>query len=171
MIFEPAAVDLVATMTRTTLTEAFVQDHRVLTQGLSRLLSLVEEESYQEATRLARELDDAVGAHIEFEEKSFYPEVQKSRGRAYVENLYDEHRSGERALRFLSGLKAGTAPTPEERGRLIADLRRALDHAVSCGTLLSHVSTLPGREQQAFLDELERFRALSHRWTELHPDD
>ena len=65
------------------LKDAFIEDHQTLTRGLSHLLKLVQEEDYDEASRVARELDKAVGPHIEFEEKSFYPEVRKTRGREY----------------------------------------------------------------------------------------
>lgn len=153
------------------LKDAFIEDHQTLTRGLSRLVKLVEEESYEEASRVARELDEAAGPHIEFEEKSFYPEVRKTRGQAYVDNLYDEHRSGLEAVRTLSKLAAGKVPDASEREQLLVDLRRALDHAVSCGTLLSHVTALPDEEQEAFLAELERYRDLGHRWTELHRDE
>jgi hypothetical protein len=151
-----------------TLAEAFVEDHRTLTRGLSRLLELVEAGNYDEASRVAKELDRDAGPHIEFEEKSFYPEVRKARGREYVENLYDEHRSGLEAVRMLSELEPGATLSGEERERLLTHLRRVLDHAVSCGTLLSHVTALPVEDQQGFLEELERFRELAHKWTELH---
>lgn len=150
------------------LKDAFIEDHQTLTRGLSHLLKLVQEEDYDEASRVARELDKAVGPHIEFEEKSFYPEVRKTRGREYVENLYDEHGSGLEAVRALSKLEPGDVPDPEERERLLSLLRRVLDHAVSCGTLLSHVTSLADVEQQEFLAELERYRKLAHKWTELH---
>ena len=66
------------------LRDAFVEDHRTLTRGLSRMLKLVEDGDYDEAARVAKELDRDAGPHIEFEEKSFYPEVRKTRGRDYV---------------------------------------------------------------------------------------
>lgn len=154
-----------------TLKDAFVEDHRTLTRGLSRLVELVEEGDYPEASRVARALDSSAGPHIEFEEHSFYPEVRKSRGSEYVANLYDEHRSGLEAVRTLSRLEPGVTPAPEAREWLLFHLRRALDHAVSCGTLLSHVTSLADDEQERLLSELERFRSLGHKWTELHPDE
>lgn len=155
-------------MTSSSLEDAFIEDHRTLTRGLSRILKLVEQQQYDEASAVAKEIDRAAGPHIEFEEKSFYPEVSKTRGREYVENLYDEHRSGLQAIRILSMLEPGEVPDAEERSRLLFHLRRVLDHAVSCGTLLSHVTSLPDDEQQRFLAELERYRKLAHKWTELH---
>ena len=118
----------------TSLKDAFVEDHRTLITGLKGLLELVEEGNYRDATRLAKELDAAAGPHIEFEEKCFYPEVGKSRSRGYMNNLYDEHRSGMEAVRTLSSLGAGSALNADEQERVLFQLQRALDHAVSCGT-------------------------------------
>jgi hypothetical protein len=153
----------------TTLKDAFIEDHQTLTRGLSRLLELVRQGEFDEASRAARELDRAAGPHIEFEENAFYPEVRKTRGEAYVDNLVDEHHSGLEAVRSLSKLEPGDVPEAAERDRLVLDLERVLDHAVSCGTLLSHVTSLPEDEQERFLAELERYRELAHKWTELHP--
>ncbi len=155
-------------MSSNLLEDAFIEDHRTLTRGLSRLVKLVQEARYDEAVLVANEIDQAAGPHIEFEEKSFYPEVRKTRGREYVENLYDEHRSGLEAIRLLMKLEPGTVPAPEDRERLLFLLRRVLDHAVSCGTLLSHVTSLGDDEQQRFLAELERCRKVAHKWSELH---
>lgn len=63
-------------MKSSSLNDAFIEDHQTLTRGLSRLLSLVEQRHYDESARVAKELDPAVGPHIEFEEKSFYPQVR-----------------------------------------------------------------------------------------------
>jgi hypothetical protein len=76
---------------RSALKQAFIEDHQILTRGLSELIALVEEESYEKASRVARELD--AGPHIELEEKAFYPEVRKTRGREYVENLFRRYRA------------------------------------------------------------------------------
>jgi len=152
------------------LKDAFVEDHRTLISGLKGLLELVDEGDYGDASKLAKELDAAAGPHIEFEEKCFYPEVGKSRSRDYVSNLYDEHRSGMEAVRTLSSLEAGSVLSSDERERVLFHLQRALDHAVSCGTLLSHVTSLAEPEQKQLLDELERYRSLAHKWTDLHRD-
>lgn len=150
-----------------TLQDAFVEDHQKLTKGLSKLLTLVEASRFEEAARVARELDAVAGAHIEFEEKRFYPEVEKVRGPEYVDNLYDEHQSGVEAIRSLERLGGQKDVDPKERDRILHHLRRALDHTVSCGSLLSHVTSLNEEAQADLLKDLERFRSSGHRWTEL----
>jgi hypothetical protein len=154
---------------RSSLETAFVEDHRKLTRGLATLVELVERGDLREAAREARELDEVAGPHIEFEETRFYPEVARSRGKDYVAQLYDEHRSGREALGALEELPrdGDFEMTPEQRDRVLYHLRRALDHAVSCGTLLSHVTTLGESEQRGLLEDLEAFRRAAHRWTEL----
>ena len=68
-------------------------------------------------------------------------------------------------------MEPGATVGPHERERLLRHLHRAHAHAVSCGTLLSHVTCLSDEEQGSFLRELDRYRELGHKWTELSADD
>jgi Hemerythrin HHE cation binding domain len=154
-------------MTGHTLKDAFLEDHQKMTRGLSELIHLVEADRMALATSKARELDALAGAHIEFEETLFYPQVQKSRGEAYVANLYDEHQSGVEAIRALEAIEDPNAVDDAERRRILGHLRRALEHAFSCGTLVSHLTSLSENDQQGLLTELERLREAGHLWTEL----
>jgi hemerythrin-like domain-containing protein len=150
------------------LREEFLADHRKMTQGLSKLIDLLESGDVGGAVRKARQLDRVIGPHIEFEEKRFYPEVRKARGENYVRNLYDEHQSGVEAIRALEAIEEGSPQLDDaSRQRILKQLRIALEHAFSCGTLLSHVTSLAKSEQDALLEELERFRSEAHLWTEL----
>ena len=55
-----------------------------------------------------------------------------------------------------------------EEGLLNSEqLETAMDHALSCGTLLSHVTSKDAAEQQRLLDRLEDISRRGHRWTEL----
>lgn len=150
-----------------TLREAFIEDHQKMTKGLSELIKLVETGEMELAAQRARELDGVIGPHIEFEERRFYPKVEKSRGREYVHNLYDEHQAGVEALRALMAAEDPERIDETERERILSNLRTALDHAFSCGTLLSHVTSLPESEQNELLEDLERYRSEGHLWTEL----
>lgn len=149
------------------LRDAFVEDHRRLTQGLSNLVKLVEAGRIEYAVQLARELDEVAGPHIEFEESRFYPEVSRHGGRQYVERLYDEHRSGREALVALQALEGKRELDADQRDAILFHLRRAHEHALSCGTLLSHVTSLGPEEQSELLGELEACRRRKRRWTEL----
>lgn len=149
------------------LREAFLEDHQVLTRGLRELVDLVEADRFREAARRAWTLDRAAGAHIEFEETRFYPEVEKSRGASYVDNLYDEHQSGVAAIRALEHLDTTEPVDREQKTFILKHLRRALEHAVSCGTLLSHVTSLDDEAQEDLLRALRSCRAASRLWTEL----
>lgn len=155
----------------TSLSDAFVEDHRHLTRGLSATLDALEKGELATAVQMANELDQRAGPHIRFEEEFFYPDVARSRGAGYVSQLHREHAAGRNALRAL--LKHGAAGhlTPDEKARIVAGLREALDHAVSCGTLLSHVTTLAGAKQQEYLDHLLQLRDMGGRWTERRADE
>lgn len=148
------------------LSAAFLEDHRHLTQGLSGTLSALDSGDVATAIRTADELDQHAGPHIKFEEEYFYPEVAKSRGDAYVTQLFREHDVGRQAIQALLHVDASRRLTPDERSRIQAGLREALDHAVSCGTLLSHVTTLDAGAQQRLLKILLQLRNEGGRWSE-----
>ena len=149
------------------LATAFTDDHRVFTRGLSRILRALRRDDQATAVALAEELDRAVGPHIEFEEQVFYPILVESLGKDFVRQLYREHRIGQTAVRALMAHPHGE-PLPEgDREGLIEQLETAMDHALSCGTLLSHVTSKDPGEQQRLLDQLEDISRRGHRWTEL----
>jgi hypothetical protein len=149
------------------LRDAFIEDHQKMTKGLTELIRLVEADEMDRAARKARELDAVIGPHIEFEERRFYPQVQKSRGEDYVRNLYDEHQAGAEAIRALIAIDDPAGIHDAARKRILEQLRTALDHAFSCGTLLSHVTSLPDSDQAELLDDLKRYRREAHVWSEL----
>lgn len=149
------------------LRDAFIEDHQKMTKGLTELIRLVEAGEMDEASQRARQLDAVIGPHIEFEERRFYPQVRKSRGEEYVRNLYHEHQEGVEALSALITAEDPAAIDEAGRKRILDHLRTALDHAFSCGTLLSHVTALPDREQGDLLKDLKRYRSAGRLWTEL----
>ena len=60
---------------------------------------------------------------------------------------------------------------PQQIATWIEGMQEGLRHAAVCGTLLSHVVTLPEAQQEKLLNELESLRKLGRRWSELHPDE
>ena len=151
------------------LDDAFHEDHRHLTQGLSAILEAVKKDDLPSAVRAADDVDQQAGPHIEFEEEVFYPEVAKSRGHAFVARLHREHDSGRDALERLRRLQGRERLEPEEKALIVADLHQALEHALSCGTLLSHVTTLDSDRQHEILQRLLQYRREGRRWTERPP--
>jgi hypothetical protein len=149
------------------LEDAFVEDHRHLTEGFSRLLQLLEQDNIPAAIETAEEVDRLAGGHIEFEEHVLYPKVKETYGSEYVANLYDEHGIALQAIRALLAHKEDPQLSPGEREKLIQQVRTGLDHTISCGTLLSHLTVLDEAEQRELLSELLRFRQENKRWTEL----
>ena len=157
---------MIETAVESPLAAAFTEDHRHFTRGLSRILSALKKGDDATAARLADELDRAVGPHIEFEERVFYPEVAKSRGKDFTRELYREHRVGQSAIKAL--VTPDRAPfTDDERRELVSQLETAMDHALSCGTLLSHITTRGEAEQERMLEELRQASRRGRRWTEL----
>jgi hypothetical protein len=150
------------------LREAFHQDHRVLVRDLKALREALLSRDVGEATRLADELDRAVGPHMQFEEEVFYPTLEKVLGRKFVDNLYDEHAEGQAAVRALGARPEGEPFRREERDRLLVQVELALNHALSCGTLTSHLAALSPEVRSEMLVQLLEIRARGGRWTELH---
>jgi hemerythrin superfamily protein len=151
------------------LSEAFVEDHRHLTQGLSDILQALRDDNLEEAIRMAEDLDRMAGPHMEFEEELLYPEVRKSRGSDYVSRLYREHQVALAAVKALISSKTQERLEPQLKEQILQNLKTGLDHAISCGTLLSHVTSLDHKRQDEMLTRLLDLRRIGHRWSELSP--
>ncbi|TWU50564.1 hypothetical protein Poly51_38560 [Rubripirellula tenax] len=149
------------------LQRAFVEDHRTLTQGYLRLLRLLDEGEFAKAAVEARRLDELAGPHIAFEEAFLYPKVGESRGEDYTGKLYAEHAQILDALIELRGLDADSDLSNEAAQSLKQRLQHGLDHAATCGTLLSHLKALPPDQQDQALHQLLDFRMRGTAWSQL----
>lgn len=148
------------------LEEEFATDHRELTRGFSQLLDLLKSRSDEDARNLADHIDQVAGPHIEFEETVLYPVVAQAEGHDFATGLYSEHQT---ALEAISSLvsRAEDVPIDEEtRKRLIDQVQTGLDHAVSCGSLLSHLTALDEGTHETFLKKLRSCRESGVRWSE-----
>lgn len=149
------------------LRDAFVDDHRKMTQGYERLLTAIDAGDFASASNMAVRLDELAGPHIEFEERFLYPTVKSIRGEAYVSNLYDEHAKIVRAISEIASLQPGASPTAQQAARWTTQLKHGLDHAASCGSLLSHLQVQSVEKQREYLQAIQRLRKGGTRWSEL----
>jgi hypothetical protein len=151
------------------LATAFVDDHQQLTRALKQLKDALGRHDLSEAKRIAEELDRAAGPHILFEEVFLYPEVARARGRDYIDRLYEEHRAGRDLLTRVLALRSDSRRRlgDEEQARLLQQAEMMLDHAVSCGTLLSYLTTLDQTTQKEYFAALLALRQQAKRWTEI----
>lgn len=153
---------------RTPLTKAFLEDHQKMTRGIARLRNAIQRNDLATAARLADELDRVAGPHIEFEEKAYYPLLVEALGEDFVERLYQEHEEGLKAVRALLRRKSdGKTLSPDQRNRLLGQIHTALEHAGTCGTLVSHLAVLDEDRQAALLEQIEEARRRQRRWTEV----
>lgn len=157
-------------MAETALTRAFLEDHRTLTRGLDQLREAVVNDDFRAAKHLADQLDRSVGGHIEFEERILYPEVALTTGTGHVDRLYAEHRAGRDAIDGILSVPDAERLPPDVRPKLLAQLDTVCDHVLSCGTLVSHLASLPASRQDAILERLLQYRSAGHRWTQLPTD-
>jgi hypothetical protein len=153
--------------TNYTLDTAFLEDHRHLTKGLAGLLESLRQSDAPRATTIARELDRVAGPHMAFEEAVLYPELAGRLGRAFVDQLYHEHALGQNAVLHLVRRDESAPLTAAERATLIEQVETALDHALSCGSLLSYLSTLSTKRHGEMLQQLLDMRAQECLWTDL----
>jgi Hemerythrin HHE cation binding domain len=151
------------------LTTAFVDDHQQLTRALKQLKDALGRHDLSEAKRIAEELDCAAGPHILFEEAFLYPEVARAHGRDYIDRLYEEHRAGRDLLTRILVMRSDSRRRlgDEEQARLLQQAETTLDHAVSCGTLLSYLTTLDQTAQKEYFAALLALRQQAKRWTEI----
>jgi len=147
------------------LRQAFSEDHRVLTRGLTGVVDALREADLAQAVRRAEELDRRVGPHMAFEEQVYYPELRLVLGDRFVDRLYHEHALGLDAVRRL--IRHDPAQPLPERERIVEELTTALEHARSCGTLLSHLTRLDPGTLGAMRQALEELRRRELRWTEV----
>lgn len=153
------------------LREAFLRDHRVLTRGLQQIRQALQREDISAAAELAQQLDLQIGPHMEFEETVLYPRLIKPLGRTYVRQLYREHSEGREALGQLVSLAGSSGVKRDLMGLsdkevLISRLDAILEHALGCGSLLSHVDHLPVSEQRYMLEQLECLGRQARKWTD-----
>lgn len=145
----------------------FLADHRRMIKGLERVREAVDANRPADAHAIADEVDRVAGPHIAFEEEVLYPSLRRILGDRDVSRLYEEHGEGEDVIRDLV---RRTDPRPfgrEERQRALDHIAVMQDHALTCGTLLSHVEQMDDVAQAEMLDRLLELRANPVRWTEL----
>ena len=149
------------------LHEAFLEDHRQLTRGLARIRQALLDGDVGGAARMAEALDHQVGPHMEFEETVFYPELRKKLGSEFVDQLYHEHDIGRSALEALIELGPSGSLAEARRRELAQNVNTALEHAKSCGTLLSHLDYLTEEERATMLEQLLAARERGRPWTQI----
>ncbi len=149
------------------LHDAFVDDHQRLIRGLGEIRRALHGRETSRAVRLARTLDQDVGPHVEFEESVFYPRLRPLLGAAFIDQLYAEHQVGQDTIRHLLKLDPEGELTQRECDALIAKIDSVLEHALSCGTLLSHLDALDAGQRETLLETLLTIRERRRKWTDL----
>lgn len=149
------------------LRAAFLDDHRRLTRGLLKLLDALKEDNPTAARAAANELDEIAGPHMEFEETVFYPTLERILGSDVIDQLSHEHAQGQDAVRAVLRRNADVPFRETERRILVEQMETALEHALSCGSLLSHLGNLDAATTRKMHEQLLELRMLKRRWTSL----
>ena len=152
---------------KNSLKREFIKDHQKLTRGFAQIIKAVKDCKWSDATAAAKKLNREGGPHIAFEEDVLYPRVAQSRSERSVRHLYEEHQDAIAAIQFLSTHSEGADIAPDTKVELVNKLQTSLDHAVSCGTLLSYLTVLDESVQDELLAKLEQHRAEGKSMTDL----
>ena len=147
-----------------TLKEEFVHDHRQLTRGYLAIAKALKNDNLAKAKSLAEELDKVAGPHIQFEELHLYPRVAENRGDSYAAKLYGEHNEILEAIQKLLQCRELSSVKQQE---LAHGMQIGLEHAATCGTLLSQLTALPSPVQMQLLEEYQKLKVAGKRWTQL----
>ncbi|MEX0728838.1 MAG: hemerythrin domain-containing protein [Planctomycetaceae bacterium] len=145
----------------------FTADHQFLTRGLLDLLNALQENDFAKTRELAQEIDEKAGAHIQFEEEHLYPELVERRDPAFVIRLYHEHELGREAIDTIVNRPSDEPFSENQRSALMSKLQIALEHAYTCGSLLSYASNIDLSVQSQLLEELHHCRVEARRWSQL----
>lgn len=148
------------------LEREFVSDHQNATHALKSLILAVSAGDAVLSRQQAKELDAVAGPHIAFEEACLYPLVAQSRGKKYEAQLRSEHHEVVNAVAEIRNADWSTV-SPEQKQQWLQHLQVGMDHIVTCGTLLSHLTGLDDDTHRKLLDKLQQFKNDKVLWTEL----
>lgn len=151
-------------MKQNELEREFVVDHRKTSKAIQALMSAVSAGNDQQLQTAAEELDQVAGPHIAFEECWLYPLVGKIRGKDFEEHLKDEHQEVVEALTQIRQADSSDI-SDTQRAEWLRQLQIGLDHVVTCGTLLSHLTVLSDAQRASLLANLQALRKEGTLWT------
>ncbi len=162
-----AHVDLTMTSKQegTDLFAAFREDHAVLGRGFFELAQSLRANDLEQARAAAVRLDRAAGAHIAFEEESFYPALRAFFDAGETQRMYDEHRLGLGVVQTLCELQQSDL-AEDQRRQLLRDAEVMAQHIADCGALFETMGRLPSEQQSALFHELQDWRRRNPRWTQ-----
>ena len=154
-------------MHKNLLEKEFVADHRNTSRGLKSLKDALEAEDDAAVLEAAQRLDRVAGPHIAFEEQWLYPLVEKSRGEEFRHHMTGEHDEVVETLSEILACDGLSCVSSARKSEWQRDLQTGLDHVVTCGTLLSHLTALDEAERTEMLRRLQDLRDEGVLWTEL----
>lgn len=145
------------------LFRAFQEDHAVLGKGFYEIAACLRGKDLPGARRVAARLNQEAGAHIAFEEASFYPALARISG-FETERLFDEHGEGLSVVRTLLEMSDTDDMNDEMRQALLANAEAMEDHIAECGNLFEAIAKMSAKEQQSLYEELVRWREKHPTW-------
>ena len=147
------------------LFEAFREDHALLGKGFYELSTCLRAKDVRCARQAAERLNEEAGAHIAFEEETFYPTL--ARRQSYdAERLYEEHSEGLTVVRAVLDMDESEEMTDAKQRALLADSESMEEHIAECGELFEAMRTMPDDELRHLYDALVAWREKKPTWLE-----
>lgn len=152
-------------MARSELEKEFLGDHRKMTRAFRDLIAAVEKNEVVEMREIANRLNRIAGPHIAFEEATLYPLVDHNTNENASADFLDEHDTARDAVVNL--IKQTEPLNDTDKASILGQLQTGFDHAISCGSLLSHLTVASPEEQHAMLAQLQGLREQQCLWTDV----
>lgn len=154
-------------MVQDSLHQLYVENHRALMRGLESLRDSLIHGGIPEARAAARELDEAAGPLIAFEQSCLDRNLAEEFGSDLVADLRQGRESARGVVAALLAITDPVAVGTDQRHDWLRGLSASLDHGFHAGTLLSYVDSLDPDSQDALARCLADCVRQRLRWMEL----
>lgn len=147
--------------------QAFHEDHALLGAALYALRTELAGKDCLAARSTADRIDVEAGAHIAFEEYTFYPMLGPYLSDEEVKAMYHEHRDGLALIREIAAASDLELADPDFVKHLMTRVESLQEHVAECGDLFGAMGALSNEQYKDLLTSLEKWRKLSPRWSEI----
>ncbi len=141
--------------------------HDQLLAGFDSMIDSLRGDEFDVASHCADRVDQTCGAHIEFEQRYLYPEVERNVGEAFATQLYDRH---DQMISTIVRLSTAEHATTAERAEWRAELEKGRRYAIESHRLFDHLSDFCPTRKNRLLAQYRRLQSRGHRWSQLHPN-
>jgi len=146
------------------LFDAFRADHALLGSGFYELATRVRKSDMPGAKVIATKINKEAGAHIVFEERAFYPALERFLDKDELDNMYDEHKRGRALLEKILTIDDSVKLDDSLQKELLTEIHAIESHISECGELFGVMGSLTVEEMRKLLDQLVAYKKQAPSW-------